>query len=274
MPDIVSVQDKNGALNIDENTLRAMQFGFIGAYIYSIYLVYRRYTTSDLQPAVYMYCFLTMIAGIAFNFVAFTAISGLAEAEATQSATGLAGGVLAVVAFSLGYFPYLAIRWFNRIGHSALGMQQRRAEDLPLGLIDGISQFHESRLRDEGIDNVQNLASTALDQLLINTRFSAQQVVEWVDQAVLYLYLDLNEIDSFRRGGVRSFSDLYDLWKAYCPSSRPIEPEVDEDAVGSDERKNIALQFQSTPERLDALFKATQLGPNVAHIKKLLEKSG
>ena len=164
-------------------TLKAIQFGFLGSYIFSVQLVYRRYTTLDLQPSVYMYCALTMISGIAFNFVAFEAINALNNSQGTQTATGLAGGIIAIVAFSLGYFPYLAISWFNHVGYTALGIQKRRSDALPLSLIDGISQFHETRLRDEGIDNVQNLASISIDELLINTRFSAAEIISWVDQA-------------------------------------------------------------------------------------------
>ena len=199
-------------LGIFGDGLKAMQFGFLGAYIFSLQLVYRRYTTFDLQPIVYMYCALTIIAGIVFNFVAFEAINAL---NGPENASGLTEGLLPIVAFSLGYFPYLAIRWFNRVGYSALGVQRRRASFLPLGLIDGISQFHETRLRDEGIDNVQNLASAELDELLINTRFSAPQVIAWVDQAILYLYLESNEIETFRRGGIRCFTDLQDYWAPY-----------------------------------------------------------
>ena len=199
-------------LGIFGDGLKAMQFGFLGAYIFSLQLVYRRYTTFDLQPIVYMYCALTMIAGIVFNFVAFEAVNAL---NGPENASGLTEGLLPIVAFSLGYFPYLAIRWFNRVGYSALGVQRRRASFLPLGLIDGISQFHETGLRDEGIDNLQNLASAELDELLINTRFSAPQVIAWVDQAILYLYLESNEIETFRRGGIRCFTDLQDYWAPY-----------------------------------------------------------
>lgn len=255
---------------LDAGTLQAMQYGFVGAYIFSVQLIYRRYTTLDLQPTVYTNCALTLIAGIAFNFVAFTAVKAVAGNDQTQAATGLEGGVVAIVAFSLGYFPYLAIRWFNRVAHTALGTQRRRADELPLGLIDGISQFHETRLRDEGIDNIQNLASVALDELLINTRFSAQQVIEWVDQAVLYLYLHPSEIESFRRLRIRTFSDFEVQWRAYSE----VEEEAPLDKVKDLERakRDRALEFQSTPEHLDALYSATRLGPNVAYIKNYWER--
>ena len=40
---------------LEVNTQRAMQFGFLGAYVYCMNLVYRRYTTLDMQPQVYFY---------------------------------------------------------------------------------------------------------------------------------------------------------------------------------------------------------------------------
>ncbi len=200
-------------------TIKAMQFGFLGAYIFSIQLVYRRYTSFDLRPYVYMGCTLTMISGIVFNLVAFQVMNALNNSGNTENISGLTsgvtGGILPILAFSLGYFPYLAIRWFNRVGYTALGVKQHRSNALSLKLIDGISQLHETRLRDEQIDNIENLASVSIDDLLINTRFSASEIIAWIDQAILYVYLEANEIENFRQGGIRSFSDFRDYWGPY-----------------------------------------------------------
>lgn len=327
----------------DENILQALRFGFLGAYVYALQLVYRRYTTLDLQPSVYINCALTIIAGVAFNFVAFKAITDVsansltptaeqrsngsantnsltdlgsfagintitttniittintltgtttitntsavtatgatgsvpASTQAPHAASGIEGGILAIIAFSLGYFPSLAIRWFNRIAHTALGMTQRRADHLSLGLIDGISQLHETRLLDEGIDNLQNLAAAKLDELLMNSRFSAQQVVDWVDQAALYLYLEPTEIESFRRAGVRGLTDLQDSWKPFCIDlcTKPEEKSDKEKLDFEQQRKARSLLLQSVPERLDQLYCATQRGPNVVHIKNYWERA-
>src|SRR5690606_18867410 len=114
----------------------------------------------DLQPHVYLFCAIGLIAGMVFNFVAFTAIVSMATptlppAEAKQVAfQGVGAGAAAILAFSLGYFPNLAIRWFSRISKTSLHERQRRSDALPLLLIDGISELHESRLKDEGIDNI------------------------------------------------------------------------------------------------------------------------
>jgi tetratricopeptide (TPR) repeat protein len=262
---------------LDEETLLAVRFGFLGAYTFSMQLVYRRYTTLDLQPTVFMSCGLTLIAGIAFNYVAFSMLSSLfgsTPSTNTEPLSGIEAGALAIIAFSLGYFPNLAIRWFNQIASNALGVRQRRMDLLSLNMIEGISQFHEIRLREEGIDNIENLASLKIDELLLNTRFNAQQVIEWVDQAILFLYLRPGDVDSFRRGGIRRISDFLEFWKppyfvelisadgtGDTGKIQPISKELRE------ARRSRAQQVQSTPEYLDILYTTASEGPNMAYIE-------
>ena len=241
----------------------ALRYGFLGAFVYSIQLLYRRYTTFDLQPAIYLYCAISLIAGLAFNFTAASFLPTSADSGE------LGDGISAIASFSLGYFPLMAIRWFNRISNSALGNKRERNNSLPLSVIDGISQFHETRLREEGIDNVQNLASAKIDELLANTRFSAQQVMDWVDQAILHTYIQAGSWESFRRGGVRMISDFQEFWKPYYDllgkDKNKINVEIPQKI--SDSRRTRAMQLQSTPEQLDSLYLTTATGPNIAYIE-------
>ncbi len=268
---------------LDVNTQRAMQFGFLGAYVYCLNLVYRRYTTLDLQPHVYLFCVVGLIAGMVFNYVAFTAITNIAASTAAGDTEfkGIGAGAAAIVAFSLGYFPNLAIRWFGRVSRTSVHERQRRSDALPLSLIDGISELHESRLQDEGIDNVQNLAAANIRDLVVKTPFSAQQIVEWTDQAVLYLYLDPGEIESFRRAGVRTVSDFCDIWEGFSVRHK-VQPDgsfkqipflVGADAIAQFEgrRKALALQLATTEQRLDSLFRATEQGPNMGYVRTYLD---
>lgn len=274
--------------------LSAVRFGFLGAYVFCFQLIRRRYTTRDLQPFVYMTCAGVLLAGMTFNFVAFSAVNVLARGTAPQApsqnqiespnqagdadqlrtgnSTGVGAGLAAIIAFSLGYFQYLALRWFRQLAHAATRQRERRSDALQLGLIDGLSQLHEERLQDEGIDNLQNLAAADLDQLVANTPFNSQEIIDWVDQAVLYLYLEPNEIESFRRGGIRSVTDFQDHWRAfYILRKRQISGELFQLPKASkqleDDRKAWALQLQSTPERLDALHRTTVAGPNMHRIE-------
>gem|GEM_PF-2021634 len=244
-------------LSININTLQAMRYGFLGAYIFSAFLLYRRYATNDLDPTAYLYCAFTLLTGMAFNYVAFEALSSVATtAKTTQVADGVGAGLIAILAFSMGYFPYLAIRWFNRQAYAVLRVGERRADSKPLSIIDGISDWHETRLRDNGIDDVQNLASAEIVDLLVNTSFPAEQIVAWIDQAILYQYLDDGEIDSFRRGKVAMFTDLLN----HMDTS-------DGKIIDTEPLKELATALQSTPEKLKSLWISIQNGPNTHRIR-------
>lgn len=245
-----------------------LEYGFLGAYVFSLQLVYRRYTTLDLQPTVYMNCTVTLVSGLAFNYTAFQAITNLSSSHPAPG--GLGTGIFAIIAFSLGYFPLLAIRWFNRLSNTALGDKLHKKDALPLSIVDGISRLHETRLRDEGIDNVQNLAAVRIDELLMSTRFNAQQVIEWIDQAILYLYVDKARVDSFHHSSVRTISDFKELWKPYYANPEILIEnhkinQINEEMTEA--RQKTALRIQSTPEYLDSLYTSVLMGPNIAYIE-------
>ena len=240
----------------DDQTLEAVRYGFLGAYLFSVQLIYRRYTTYDLQPGVYFSGALTMIAGLIFNYTAFRAVADVVQATSGDGNLGLG----AIIAFALGYFPTLAIRWFNRLAYNALSESRRRADELPLSLIDGISQWHETRLRDNGIDNVQNLAAADLLDLLVNTTFGVHQVMDWVGQAILYLHLDGHLIVKFRENGVRTISDFHLLWRKAV---------AEEGQTPGDQKvlETLAEQLGGSMALLQKLSDMTELGPNIHYIE-------
>lgn len=237
---------------VSEATLAAMRFGFLGAYLFAVQLVYRRYTTIDLQPSVYMYCAQTLLGGLVFNYVAFQALTLLVG----TSEDIVAQGALGIIAFSLGYFPFIAIRWFSRITYNTLVLQRGRGEFLALEMIDGISDLHETRLREQGIDNVQNLACANLFELLTTTNFNSQQLADWVDQAMLYMYLEPQKIEVFRGASIRTASDFWKQW-------RSVQDKPNTDPA----RTSLIDKLQSTDAHLAGLYDATFEGPNVDEIK-------
>jgi hypothetical protein len=75
-----------------------------------------------------------------------------------------------------------------------------------------------SRLEEEDIENVPNMASAEIVDLMISTRFPPERIIDWVDQAILFTYLgpdkkDAAEQDSsrrelLRRQGIRTATSL------------------------------------------------------------------
>jgi hypothetical protein len=157
-----------------ETVASTMFYSFLGAYAFSIYYVYRRYSTLDLQPGVYLYVAMRMISVQAVAFVA---------AEQLQTASSGVQTSVSIAAFVVGYFPDTGIRWLTTTVERFLGPLLQRSESR-LSNIDGISLWHEARLRESGIDNVQNLAAADVRELLLSSRFSAQQLMHWIDQAL------------------------------------------------------------------------------------------
>jgi hypothetical protein len=250
------------AVGLTPEVLRAIGFGFLGGFLFSVTQIYRRYTMFDLLPSVYLYCAVAILAGIIFNYFAFTSLLALSE-----TSDGLTGGVLDVLAFSLGFFPLLALQWLSRITYTAFNQTQRRSDLLRLDQIDGLSQSHEVRLRDEAIDDAQNLASADIPTLLISTRFSVQTVIDWVDQAILLVLLnDSAALDSFRKARVRTMTDFRDLWGPDHEELRVLNRQL------ADEN-NEAVRGR-LGARIDELMAnqtqtATELNSNVALLNSL-----
>jgi hypothetical protein len=60
----------------------------------------------------------------------------------------------------------------------------------PLNQIDGLSVWYEARLLEEGIEDMQSLATANFVDVILHTRVPVGRLVDWVDQAHLYLHMD------------------------------------------------------------------------------------
>ena len=60
-------------------------------------------------------------------------------------------------------------------------------EPAPLTDLEGIDLYDRTRLAEEGINNVEALAHADIVDLMSSTRISAAELVDWTDQAILYL---------------------------------------------------------------------------------------
>jgi hypothetical protein len=269
------------SIGLTAQVLRAMSFGFLGSLLFSFYYVYRRYTTSDLLPSVYLYCAITMILGMVFNYIAFRALDGLGGTTDDNATSGnVVTGLVDILSFAVGFFPILAVQWLTTTVYRAFGQRQRRSDQFPMDQIDGISQSQEIRLRDYGIDDAQNLASVEMPLLLINTPFPVQTVVDWVDQAVLMVLLNnVNMLDSFRKAHVRTMTDFRDLWGPYVDRKRNLERDRNATTVNSeieaidkkkallkDDQTDIANALNSNINLLDALYISTNFDMNIHYL--------
>lgn len=192
------------------DVIRLLFFAYLGAYVYGVMELIRRYNTFDLQPQVYAGILARMVTAVALVFVGALAVFNAGSGyQAPAAAPGFATLWLpGVVAFVIGAFPSRGLDWLWRLAEPVL---TGRAADLPTTLpIDhllGVSTWHAARLQQIGIDDAQNLAGADLKELLLSTPFDAQVLVNWVDQALLYTRVGA-AIGVFRKQQITTFGEL------------------------------------------------------------------
>ena len=104
--------------------------------------------------------------------------------------------------------PARGTRLMSQRMSSVLGNERPVTPIEPLSNLAGISHLHESRLLEMGIDDIQNLATANVLELLLTTRFSAEQIINWIDQAILYTRIGPEKFVKFRSHGINTYSDF------------------------------------------------------------------
>ncbi len=227
------VWDTNNAdfrLTLD---LTPVNFAFFGAYFFGIQLLFRRFATRDLGPNAFMAFAVRIILAVIAVWVAALCLQildsvGTANADYAAIAKNLSKttenyqwpAFLLVVAFVIGFFPQ--VLW--QVIKSVFAMTKfvsiiipATDQNQPLSQLDGLTIWHASRLEEEDIENVGNMATVDVVDIMLRTQIPAERLVAWVDQAILYSVLGSKQGDSgdtdstvttLRKLGIRSASQF------------------------------------------------------------------
>jgi hypothetical protein len=197
----------------------AVAFGFLGAYFYAINLVLRRYARGDLRPKAY--------SAITVRILVVVILGWLVDAT-----TPVAGEPVLIVAFLIGIVPETFLTFLREIYRGRVVPQLTHSldEPLPLQHLEGIDLYDRARLLEEGVTNIQALAHHDLVDLLLETRIPTGRLVDWVDQAILYLHIVDPKVDPkedaaidptcsrkqrLRQLGIRTATDLLTIYAKY-----------------------------------------------------------
>ncbi len=185
---------------------RFLFWGWIGAYLYSFILIFRRLMDYDLTPRVYIFTCNRFLLAFVVGSIVGIALGTFSTAAGVSFDVNLA--TVSVVAFFIGFFPEQGLNWITATAQKALGQQGGIVKETRLSEVEGISIWQQGRLKQEGIDNVQNLATTDIPTLVMETPFTVNQIVDWVDHAILIVYTVPEQLEVLARAGVSRASDL------------------------------------------------------------------
>lgn len=182
----------------------ALGFGFVGAYWFTVQSLVRRYFQSDLRPNAY-------ISGVVRIIVVLLVITAVYQVWPLAP-----DGVLYATAFLIGVFPRLGLQLLEKGVRNAFAWMVRLPElrnPFPLTQLDGLNMWYEARLVEEGIEDMQNLTTADMVEMLLTTRVPVGRLVDWIDQAALYVRVtDHPQRAALRQLGIRTASDLLDAF--------------------------------------------------------------
>lgn len=193
---------------------RAFTFAFLGAYFFTLNMVFRRYVRADLGPKAYSHVSIRIIIAVVLSWVAGTLPQTITSNASEPTAW------LLVLAFFIGIVPETGTAIYHDFLQSQQGWIGKAIPSIqeqdPLSRLQGITLYDRARLLEEGIENVENLAHHNLVELMLRTRIPTSRLVDLVDQAVLYLHVSNGRdgperevgLDTLRRMGIRTATDL------------------------------------------------------------------
>jgi hypothetical protein len=261
----------SGPLQLPIDSLR---FAFLGAYVFILQMLIRRFFQSDLKASAY----LGAVARVVTVLIIVLVVHHAAPVVASISPGAEAG-----LAFFIGFFPLLGMQ----IIQNSVSMMFRKfvptlKTPYPLSDLDGLNIWYEARLLEEGIEDMQNLVTANLVDIILHTRVPVGRLVDWIDQAALQVYLDppddhnvrdkFDDRNRLRRLGIRTATDLESAflpqdWLAERCSSRAV-CNLDDARLGEGIRR-VLNNDTSLPgiNVVDALLKSFTNTPNLTHVR-------
>ncbi|MFN2606684.1 MAG: hypothetical protein ABR511_02120 [Acidimicrobiales bacterium] len=159
-------------------------FAFLGAYVFAINMLFRRYARADLGPKAYTHVMVRIFAAIAtvwvLSFAPFATTDGRPRS------------LMLLLAFFVGIVPETGtaivqdlLQQWKPVARAIPSL----AEDHPISRIEGISLYDRAQFLEVGIENVESLAHHDIVELMLWTRIPTARLVDFMDQAILYLHL-------------------------------------------------------------------------------------
>lgn len=192
-----------GKTGLAYQSLAVITMAFLGGFLWSAQNIIRRMIAYDLSPSVYYSAGIRMILASTVALV----LSFILGSESNNGTMVNFQSSLGAISFLTGMFPERVLNYIINLYKRFVSPDDLNENILSLYKIEGMSLAHRERLAEMGIDNAQNLATSSLTKMLIETPYGARQLLDWIGQAKLLCYAKEN-IDALRNVGIRSVFDL------------------------------------------------------------------
>lgn len=185
-----------------------LAMAFLGAYLWGLQHVFRRYALNDLTPSVYYDLSMRMILAAITALVIYNAYAALAGDAPAQG--GITANIWPSLAFLIGMFPQRGLRWLTDRLPMLSPAKNFSVQEAPLEMIEGMESHDILRLAELGIDSCYDLATADFVPLTLKTPYSARQLIDCILQAKACVYFG-ESVKDLRRHGIRTIIDLEPL---------------------------------------------------------------
>lgn len=237
--------------------LTPVNFAFFGAYFFGIQMLFRRFVIRDLSPNAFMAFAVRIVLSVIAVWVAALCLQVLGSfGGETNAYANIAANLaqsnsqyqwpafLLVLAFVIGFFPQ--VLWqviksmFTKAKIVSIAMPETD-QDQPLSQLDGLTIWHAARLEEEDVENVGNMATVDVVDIMLRTQIPPERLVSWVDQAILYSVLGARPrkrgegettMEKLRKLGIRNATQFIANYKDLAGQGKALN-----EAFGGDDDK-------------------------------------
>lgn len=259
---IISVEgcapDSDCLKNYQRGALLAYGFGFMGAYLWGLQSLFRRYTMNDLMPVAFFNFGLRMIFSSIVALLIYHSVGGfegdfMKDGATDQMIVPTSDGMLLLAVFLVGMFPQRGIKWMTAQLNVLTGDEHPSVRKLPLEMIEGLSTYDRYRLEELGIDTCYDLATADFIPMLLKTPYGSRELIDWLLQAKLCVRF-ADSVSVLREQGFRLITDLEGLDDEYLDQ--------------------LAKDTSLTLSCLKRAANATRSDHNIARLKRAAESLG
>jgi len=161
-------------------------YAFVGVYLFNLGTLIRRLYLGDLNEQVFWGATNRLLLSLGLALVIMNTGIAITKADIARTEP--------VLYFSIGFLANVILDWALEKTLQLLDIRQPKQDDLPLQMVRGIDIWKEYRLEEEGIENVQNLATANVLELAVKTHYSLRTLIDWIDQSIMLSRLTTDQV--------------------------------------------------------------------------------